>query len=99
MEASYGQSVGSLPVKRRRVAYGEREVIDDGARRFPRGSDTHRLLLHSCLWCQDGDLMWDVADEEWFCMQCGWREFELTRAERPVVEVDEEPRYAPDLLM
>ena len=36
------------------------------------------ILFKSCLRCDTGDLVWEQWLKEWFCIQCGWREFETS---------------------
>ena len=50
--------------------------------RFPTATNSAQIMKHQCLWCIQGDLCWDNEFDEWFCAQCGWREYELSRAER-----------------
>ncbi len=53
--------------------------------RFPAATSNTQLLKHACGWCTIGDLVWDIMYEEWYCFQCGWREYEATRTEREYI--------------
>ena len=48
-------------------------------KRFPPPRDPTHFLQRGCLWCR-GSLLWDLWLEEWYCVRCGWREFEALRS-------------------
>lgn len=54
--------------------------------RFPAAESNTQILKHACGWCAIGDLVWDIMFEEWYCAQCGWREYEATRSERNFID-------------
>jgi len=45
-------------------------------KRFRPPDDPTVILYKQCLRCR-GDLVWSVWVEEWACIQCGWREYEV----------------------
>ena len=60
---------------------GAKHILKWWERRFPKATFEHQnaILFKRCRWCKRGDLAWDVCYEEWYCLMCGWREYEKTR--------------------
>ena len=60
--------------------WGARDELAHGKRwRAPKPGEGPKLK--ACLWCIKGDLVYDTAVYEWYCVQCGWREYERSRRE------------------